>query len=148
VYVRFGPIEFLFSHVSGTSRSRVVLRPNVLISVRLRAGNSPSLFQRFGEAESGADDQNRTGDLVLTKDALCQLSYIGPPALNARLAGSFGAAGSCSSPTCAASAISRVTIVTSNNFCGRESLPGRSRAYQPSGAAKSGAGDGDRTRDQ
>src|SRR6266536_4470461 len=25
----------------------------------------------------GADDQNRTGDLVLTKDALCQLSYIG-----------------------------------------------------------------------
>src|SRR6185295_7806802 len=29
VYVRFGPIEFLFSHVSGTSRSRVVLRPNV-----------------------------------------------------------------------------------------------------------------------
>src|SRR3954452_17564600 len=26
---------------------------------------------------SGADDQDRTGDLVLTKDALCQLSYIG-----------------------------------------------------------------------
>ena len=26
---------------------------------------------------SGADVQNRTGDLVLTKDALCQLSYIG-----------------------------------------------------------------------
>ena len=28
-------------------------------------------------AKAGADDQNRTGDLVLTKDALCQLSYIG-----------------------------------------------------------------------
>ena len=27
---------------------------------------------------SGADDQDRTGDLVLTKDVLCQLSYIGP----------------------------------------------------------------------
>src|SRR5436190_16765162 len=27
--------------------------------------------------KDGADDQNRTGDLVLTKDALCQLSYIG-----------------------------------------------------------------------
>jgi hypothetical protein len=26
---------------------------------------------------AGADDQDRTGDLVLTKDALCQLSYIG-----------------------------------------------------------------------
>src|SRR5947208_12611337 len=28
---------------------------------------------------AGADVQNRTGDLVLTKDALCQLSYIGDP---------------------------------------------------------------------
>ena len=28
-------------------------------------------------AKSGADDRDRTGDLVLTKDALCQLSYIG-----------------------------------------------------------------------
>src|SRR6476659_4015544 len=38
--------------------------------------------------EPGADDQNRTGDLVLTKDALCQLSYIGgvmcrPPSASA-----------------------------------------------------------------
>src|SRR5712691_2033189 len=32
-------------------------------------------------SEGGADDQNRTGDLVLTKDALCQLSYIGLRAL-------------------------------------------------------------------
>src|SRR4029077_6776243 len=28
-------------------------------------------------SSSGADDQDRTGDLVLTKDVLCQLSYIG-----------------------------------------------------------------------
>ena len=28
-------------------------------------------------AKTGADDQDRTGDLVLTKDVLCQLSYIG-----------------------------------------------------------------------
>jgi hypothetical protein len=32
-------------------------------------------------AKSGADDQDRTGDLVLTKDVLCQLSYIGPAVL-------------------------------------------------------------------
>src|SRR6266436_2926837 len=32
---------------------------------------------RGQRAKVGADDQNRTGDLVLTKDALCQLSYIG-----------------------------------------------------------------------
>src|SRR6476619_2892311 len=30
---------------------------------------------------TGADDQDRTGDLVLTKDVLCQLSYIGLRAL-------------------------------------------------------------------
>src|SRR5256885_14666733 len=29
------------------------------------------------ERKVGADVQDRTGDLVLTKDALCQLSYIG-----------------------------------------------------------------------
>src|SRR6266568_4205837 len=29
------------------------------------------------DKQSGADVQDRTGDLVLTKDALCQLSYIG-----------------------------------------------------------------------
>jgi hypothetical protein len=34
----------------------------------------PKLAER---AKDGADVQNRTGDLVLTKDALCQLSYIG-----------------------------------------------------------------------
>src|SRR5204862_7564815 len=28
-------------------------------------------------AKDGADDRDRTGDLVLTKDVLCQLSYIG-----------------------------------------------------------------------
>ena len=32
----------------------------------------------------GADDRDRTGDLVLTKDALCQLSYIGSPDLDSR----------------------------------------------------------------
>ena len=32
----------------------------------------------FAIRNSGADVQDRTGDLVLTKDALCQLSYIGP----------------------------------------------------------------------
>ncbi len=31
----------------------------------------------YARAKAGADDQDRTGDLVLTKDALCQLSYIG-----------------------------------------------------------------------
>ena len=31
----------------------------------------------MGRGRCGADDRDRTGDLVLTKDALCLLSYIG-----------------------------------------------------------------------
>src|SRR4029077_16607776 len=42
---------------------------------RLKAGSPAVACPRVPKA--GADDQNRTGDLVLTKDALCQLSYIG-----------------------------------------------------------------------
>ena len=37
----------------------------------------PTELAQPAVAKAGADDQDRTGDLVLTKDALCQLSYIG-----------------------------------------------------------------------
>src|SRR4249920_4192685 len=38
----------------------------------------PKPFRRaLCRVRAGADDQDRTGDLVLTKDVLCQLSYIG-----------------------------------------------------------------------
>src|SRR5207249_11109560 len=49
-------------------------QPACLAVARLRAH---SMGARFGVAKAGADVQDRTGDLVLTKDALCQLSYIG-----------------------------------------------------------------------
>ena len=42
-----------------------------------RSARQPKLTLRRLPSEAGADDQDRTGDLVLTKDALCQLSYIG-----------------------------------------------------------------------
>ena len=35
------------------------------------------VYLRWVLHDSGADDRDRTGDLVLTKDVLCQLSYIG-----------------------------------------------------------------------
>jgi hypothetical protein len=38
---------------------------------------SPARGRHPPRATPGADDRNRTGDLVLTKDALCRLSYIG-----------------------------------------------------------------------
>jgi hypothetical protein len=41
-------------------------------------------------AKDGADDQDRTGDLVLTKDVLCQLSYIGLRATLTSLSPRFG----------------------------------------------------------
>src|SRR6478609_1568358 len=43
---------------------------------RAKSSTARSCFK--ARLKSGADDRNRTGDLVLTKDALCQLSYIGP----------------------------------------------------------------------
>src|SRR3984893_9431166 len=47
----------------------------------LAMSNDPRRLSKIRGAHpslvAGADDQNRTGDLVLTKDALCQLSYIG-----------------------------------------------------------------------
>ena len=46
-------------------------------NLRKKVGLPTVARSRLLRAEVGADDRNRTGDLVLTKDALCQLSYIG-----------------------------------------------------------------------
>src|SRR3954451_12314805 len=43
----------------------------------LRCRGLPTEARCVLASEGGADVQDRTGDLVLTKDALCQLSYIG-----------------------------------------------------------------------
>jgi hypothetical protein len=34
-------------------------------------------MERAGSMDPGAHDRIRTGDLVLTKDTLCRLSYVG-----------------------------------------------------------------------
>jgi hypothetical protein len=80
-----------------------------------------------GEAQgesNGADDQDRTGDLVLTKDALCQLSYIGLrlrlPALPAR----FGETGSVRAPLTSQSA--SIDSSRSERERARQSLPSHS----------------------
>src|SRR5439155_7119015 len=83
VHVRFAAIEFFFSHVVYVLLSSTAGRPPSLRSAELRRDSLRSLAcldearWRSQRAKSGADDQDRTGDLVLTKDALCQLSYIG-----------------------------------------------------------------------
>jgi hypothetical protein len=77
VDVRFASVEFFFGHVYRSSSLSKKVRPL--------------------SNQSGADVQDRTGDLVLTKDALCQLSYIGPPSLTlAALAASARQALLCS----------------------------------------------------
>src|SRR3954462_3005821 len=43
----------------------------------LRSNFSLAMSAILALSCDGADVQDRTGDLVLTKDALCQLSYIG-----------------------------------------------------------------------
>ena len=57
VHVRLRPVELLLRHLSSTCLSALATRPR--------------------SNRSGAHDQIRTGDLVLTKDALCRLSYVG-----------------------------------------------------------------------
>jgi hypothetical protein len=47
------------------------------VQLRATVGKPTEAASCSGAAKVGADDRNRTGDLVLTKDALCQLSYIG-----------------------------------------------------------------------
>ena len=73
VHVRFASIEFLFGHVVYDPRRSRRRRPSCLRAVTTRC--VPAVVA--SRAKAGADDQDRTGDLVLTKDALCQLSYIG-----------------------------------------------------------------------
>ena len=67
----------------------------------LRYGGQPS---PESGAKVGADDQDRTGDLVLTKDALCQLSYIGlrlPRCALRRISSGYGRqVGRSQTPTC------------------------------------------------
>ena len=62
--------------------------PGALHSLSLRSARVPNLKP----SHPGADDRDRTGDLVLTKDVLCQLSYIGPPSPASRFAPGFGGA--------------------------------------------------------
>src|SRR5439155_911212 len=102
VHVRFAAIEFFFSHVVYVLLSSTAGRPPSLRSAELRRDSLRSLAcldearWRSQRAKSGADDQDRTGDLVLTKDALCQLSYIGPLSRprSPLLVGRFSEAGS------------------------------------------------------
>src|SRR6185437_4220058 len=65
------------------------------------------------KSKPGADDRDRTGDLVLTKDALCQLSYIGlraSPRPPARCYGRQVAAASAGQSAFAASRLRRDSL--------------------------------------
>ena len=93
VHVRLRTIKLLFRHCSPSSLEwQGSLRPAKLsldagpfAPCRLLAhclNGGAALADhpyrtRLAQSQSGADDRDRTGDLVLTKDVLCQLSYIG-----------------------------------------------------------------------
>src|SRR5207245_2641222 len=67
VHVRLVPVELLLGHLSLAPSQPCSLRP--LLVLLAGSASSASLH--------GAHDQDRTGDLVLTKDALYRLSYVG-----------------------------------------------------------------------
>ena len=160
VDVRFGPIEFFFRHDSSLrahcypapcrrrlrcpracSRSRSRLQPKlraatVATIARLLASEATArqpCSRLHSRAKVGADDQDRTGDLVLTKDALCQLSYIGLRLAPARADSGYGR---------------QVGRVHSGWHSTRPLVACHPTARTRSTRAKAGAGDGDRTRDQ
>src|SRR4051812_16803202 len=94
------------------------------------AGRAGLPSQLAWRAKDGADVQDRTGDLVLTKDALCQLSYIG-----------LRPAASADTSACSSSFLRPTATLE-----WKTGLPAVARARFS--CAKAGAGDGDRTRDQ
>ena len=53
------------------SKSELALLPNHKFDFRIRVVRTHAV-----PAGGGADNQARTGDLILTKDVLCLLSYI------------------------------------------------------------------------
>ena len=87
---------------------------------------------------AGADDQDRTGDLVLTKDALCQLSYIGLRLRVARVRvalrpisrPSLRASSDCLAPSAGLPAEARSRIVASEGWSGRRGSNPRPTAWK------------------
>jgi hypothetical protein len=70
-------------HLQALGRLLLVLRRDVVPTFALAArqgdvvSHDGSRLLGWNFERTGADDRDRTGDLVLTKDVLCQLSYIG-----------------------------------------------------------------------
>src|SRR5213594_4391307 len=82
------PAELRVQHLRDRRRQRrlpvvdVPDRPNVHVRLRplvlrLRHPSLPPVGDHAHDSRSGAHVRDRTGDLVLTKDALCRLSYMG-----------------------------------------------------------------------
>src|SRR2546428_258024 len=82
------PAELRVQHLRDRRRQRrlpvidVPDRPNVHVRLRplvlrLRHPSLPPVGGHACDSRSGAHVRDRTGDLVLTKDALCRLSYMG-----------------------------------------------------------------------
>src|SRR4051812_3272786 len=64
--------------------------------------SSPVTRHPSPQSKSGAHDRDRTGDLVLTKDVLYQLSYMGSPSIDPGSSGSSYLYVRCSLPSRAA----------------------------------------------
>ena len=126
VHVRLRTIKLLLRHCS----------PSPLVDCSCPSPFELSYFDSL--VTSGADDRDRTGDLVLTKDALCQLSYIGP--LRSLRCASADKSASRHSP--------QRTRSARQPRRQRVAWPARRSRERSERSAKAGAGDGDRTRDQ
>ena len=132
-----------------TARPPVLKKSNHCYSLAHPPGGEPPLVHATPSAfwatlpkNDGADDRARTGDLVLTKDALCQLSYIGLTSCSQPLGGDTwsGRRGSNPQPT----AWKAVTLPLSYS---RQKSRARRLGSSNEPAPRNGAGGGSRTPD-
>ncbi len=168
--------SFAMSFIPSSIASLLTLRPSTPSSSAfapsaLRRDSLHSLAcrdearRRSQRAKSGADDRDRTGDLVLTKDALCQLSYIGlrPSGYGRQVGLAFTTSplrrGRPELHRRRPTSPATIPRPPCGEPCAFDSLPLGVRTFDVSCSAcqpkrgrqaesKAGAGDGDRTRDQ
>jgi hypothetical protein len=73
-----GPAELaIFLHLQPILHGPLVLGRCIIPLLAVRTGQDNDISHDNHLASNGAHDQDRTGDLILTKDVLYRLSYVG-----------------------------------------------------------------------
>ena len=132
VDVRLGALELLLGHVT-------VLTPYS------RGSGRDTTRDPGGRAAGGAHNRTRTDDLFLTKEVLCQLSYVGPECHDDALVGREG----IEPPQSKTADLQSAELTTCSTYPLSDGAGPRLRlVVDPAADVRSGADDGTRTRNR